>query len=128
MRATWFRSVHGRTPALDANIMLDPTFPGPQDRLHVRTRIEAATVVEWPFPHLVIKDFLPDDLYRQALEMWPADEFFLSRNHNSRLQVNLARQLGELPDRIRPAWTGLLSLADVVNRALYRTFTPMFSR
>jgi hypothetical protein len=107
--------------------MTDTTAPSPQDLQHVQSLIEAAPVIEHPFPHLVIKDFLPDHIYRQALEMWPADEFFASRNHNSRLQVNLVRQMGELPERIRPAWTGLLSLADVVNRALYRKFTPFYS-
>jgi hypothetical protein len=112
---------------LDANVMMDPTIPGPQDLQHVQSRIEAATVVERPFPYLLIRDFLPDHLYRQALDMWPSDEFFAARNHTSRLQVNLARQMAELPESIRPAWTGLLSLADVVNRALYKKFTPFFS-
>ena len=107
--------------------MTDPIRPSPQDLQHVQSRIDAATVVEQPFPHLVIRDFLPDHLYRQSLELWPADDFFASRNHNSRLQVNLVRQMEEMPEPIRPHWTGLLSLAEVVNRALYRKFTPMFS-
>jgi hypothetical protein len=107
--------------------MTDIPGPGPQDLLHVQSRIDQATVHARPFPHVVIKDFLPDHLYRQALELWPPDDLFMSRNHNSRLQINLARQMGELPDRIRPLWTGLLSLADTVNRALYKKLTPMFS-
>jgi len=107
--------------------MTDTIVPSPQDLQHVQSLIDAAPVVEHPFPHLVIKDFLPYHLYRRALETWPADELFASRNHNSRLQVNLVRQMGELPERIRPAWTGMLSLADVVNRALYRKFTPFYS-
>lgn len=107
--------------------MTGPTIPSPQDLEHVQARIEQAQVHARPFPHLVIRDFLPDHLYRQALEMWPPDDLFSSRNHNSRLQFNLVRQMGDLPDTIRPLWTGLLTLSETVNRALYKKFTPLFS-
>jgi FkbM family methyltransferase len=40
---------------------------------HVLSRIDAATVVEQPFPYMVIDNFFPDDYFRRALENFPAD-------------------------------------------------------
>ena len=106
--------------------MTDMPTPTPDDVHYVRQKIDMAGVQARPFPHLVIRDFLPARLYQQVLETWPPDELFVSRNHMSRLQINVARQYGDLPENIRPRWTYLLSLADVVNRALYKKFNPMF--
>lgn len=102
-------------------------MPNPDDVRHVQDRIEQAAVQPLPFPHLVIRDFLPSHLYTQALDLWPPDSLFSAKNHNSRLQINLARHMAELPEPIRPLWSSLLLLADAANRALYRKFTPMFA-
>lgn len=98
-----------------------------EDVAHTVSRIEQATVETQPFPHLVVRNFLPDDLYREALARWPADTSFASRNHMDRVQFNLTRQLSELPEALQPTWSRLLGLSDAVNRALYRKFQPHFS-
>jgi hypothetical protein len=38
---------------------------------HIRRRIESSEVIAYPFPHLLISEFFPDDLYRQMLAEMP---------------------------------------------------------
>lgn len=85
-------------------------------------KIDQAELRMEPFPHLVIKNFLPDGLYEQALGSWPDDQVFATTNNFRRQQVNLRALVESLPDKIRPVWAAVLALSEVVNRALYKKF------
>lgn len=48
---------------------------------HIRRRIEESEVIAYPFPHLLISEFFPDDLYRQMLAEIPMFDGNSGTNH-----------------------------------------------
>lgn len=58
-------------------------------KIHIEHRFAEATVEEFPFPHLVIENILPDELYEQLLSFWPEEQNFSGGNGQFRqLYVN----------------------------------------
>ena len=59
----------------------------PLDYIH--RRVDASEVIAYPFPHLLISEFFPDDLYRQMLSEMPADSGNSgARNGPMKIKVN----------------------------------------
>jgi len=91
---------------------------------HVTSAINAAEVVVEPFPHMVISEFLPDRMYRQLLATWPPDDLLTFTNSMRRRQLTLATALDRLPPGIRPFWSAVQDLSEIVNRQLVARFRP----
>lgn len=39
---------------------------------HIKSKIDAAEIIEYPFPHLLINDFFPVDLYQEMIDNFPS--------------------------------------------------------
>jgi hypothetical protein len=91
---------------------------------HLVERIDAAPVVEEPFPHLVVAGLLPDAAYRRLLDDWPPDDVF---DRNRAMQRNDARLYGEmveLPEHLRATWRRVVGWTTAANRRIARKFAP----
>lgn len=51
---------------------------------HITNTLEKAYVQTDPFPHLIVENFLPEDFYKHASEMWPATEEFAGAKNAKR--------------------------------------------
>ena len=69
---------------------------------HVRERVDAATLVTEPAPHMVVTDLLPPDLYALLLEtMPPPDRFDIADKFKANFDPD-ATILA--PERSRQTW------------------------
>jgi hypothetical protein len=68
---------------------------------HVRERIEAAPFPRDPFPHIVVEDLLPKDVYKLALEAIPHEVFFGTRD---RVKQNLRVPFDFAPTLATRVW------------------------
>lgn len=91
---------------------------------HVAARIDAAAVVEEPFPHLVVRDLLPVAAYRAVLDAWPADAVFQVNGSMQRHDVTLRGAVEILPEAMRPFWRQALTWTMAANQRLAAKFAP----
>jgi len=54
----------GRPVPAPAREGVSPFMPSAELRLHIEAQLEAATLELFPFPHLIIKNFFPDTVYK----------------------------------------------------------------
>ncbi len=52
-------------------------------REYIAKKIDAAVVIEDPFPHLIIEDILPEHLYEECLRHWPNNSRFQAGKRSS---------------------------------------------
>src|ERR1700757_551528 len=61
-------------------------------RSHIEARVEAAELEKSPFPHLIIENFFPDDVFRRILEYNPfkmnRGEEWLSKSASANVSSN----------------------------------------
>jgi hypothetical protein len=90
-------------------------------RAHVTAKLEAATLERFPFPHLIIEDFFPPEIYAQILEHNlfrdnPGTEWLSTHGklmqtktpYEARLQINFHRKEPCKASAVaRQFWTGL---------------------
>jgi hypothetical protein len=67
---------------------------------HIAHVIDRAQVLEDPFPHLIVENFLPADLYKHAGEIWPATKEFAGAKDAKRLVLPVT--YGSLEDTDLP--------------------------
>jgi len=94
------------------------------------SRIAATSVLEVPFPHLVVDDALPRELLAGMLEDFPGDELFETGRYTSKGRQNLDRDT-EGQRRLMEssaAWSVFAEAVDseAFRRALMRRFTVHF--
>ncbi len=90
-----------------------------QTRAHIERKIATATLEEFPFPHLVIEDFFPSEVYQQILAQnpfkhWQGRQWFTEEEsrtqkaktpYYARSQVNFHKGEGSsLPPDIQNFW------------------------
>ena len=86
--------------------------------------IGAAEVIRNPFPHMVMKDFLPRWAFEQILDQWPSSHLFTANRTMTRWDIEMARRINALPSEQQPFWQGVMDWADVANRAISNRFAP----
>ncbi len=111
----------GKCPPFDAATRLELAR-------EVCAKIVAAEIWDEPFPYLVVNQFLPGSFYKALLASWPGEAVFAARNHQLRLQINLARELQAIDPAAQALWGELVHLSEAINRALYEKFAPYVSR
>lgn len=87
---------------------------------HLVRRIDAAAIVEEPFPHLIVDELLPDTAYRALLEAWPPDQVFKVNHSMQRFDMSLRGDLATVPEAIRPTWLSALTWTLAANRRIAR--------
>jgi hypothetical protein len=81
---------------------------------HGARSILAATATEKPYPHLVFRDFFPDDVYRRLLGSWPDIDRYVDLNGaRTRKQYTL--------------WDRRVEAGDPERTALWRTVSDALS-
>lgn len=50
---------------------------------HITEKLQSAQVIEYPFPHIVVENILPDDLYVMASSQWPCDSAFIGHGNGN---------------------------------------------
>lgn len=91
---------------------------------HMSQRIDAAPVTEEPFPHMVVRDLLPEPAYRAMLAAWPPDPVFRVNGAMSRHDVLLSGEAAALPEALRPHWRRVLTWTTAANKKLAARFAP----
>jgi len=104
--------------------MILADFDTKQITAHIEGRIAATAIEEDPFPHLVIADLLPPEAYEAVLRHWPPDELFRINRSMERKDVNVRRDLADLPEPARGFWTELRAWTTAANRAIALRFAP----
>lgn len=104
--------------------------------LHVLYRIGNAPVLEYPYPHILVREVFPDDFYRELRENLPGPESMhnlgdLGRvtgaGYPARSVMPLKREhVEKLPPRQREFWMGVAGwlLGDVFGQMMIRKFAP----
>lgn len=94
---------------------------------HIHSRIQATPVVSQPFPHLVVDEFLPPELYAELQARWPAKARFRPNPSGQRHQLGgkpLIEQAGD--EATKAFWTAVHEWAQASNRAFFAKLTPYF--
>ena len=88
---------------------------------HVRRAIESATLEMDPFPHVVVENWLPTDIYKHLIAAIPPPVFFTDRE-NGRHRVSVPFTFG--PAYSRMVWDFMYRtlVARILNRALNAKF------
>lgn len=103
------------SPAVDAALDLDRAVA------HVRAAIARTPLVEKPFPHMVVDDLLPRDLYDALVAAIPPHVLFEDRPVNKRQM--------KMPPRLAPAFSRRVwrfMAADLVDRPLKEAVLAKF--
>ena len=92
-------------------------------RAHIEAKIEGSEIAFWPFPHIIINDFFPADVYGEIIKRnlfrtnrgkeWFTKEELLKRKspspYDHRLQINFhERQNYDASEEDRQFW-GMLT-------------------
>ena len=97
-RESQLRAVLERDAELDRyRVKLDETLARPGVQSHIEKKVHEAALHLDPFPHAVIDDVLPDDLYTCLLRGLPPLELFADRPTN--------KQQLQVPFRLAPAYS-----------------------
>jgi len=104
--------------------------------LHVLYRIGNTPVLEYPYPHILVRDVFPADFYRELRENLPAPEAMQSlaslgrvtgTGYPARSVMPLKREnVEKLPPRQREFWMGVAGwlLGDAFGTMMIRKFAP----
>jgi len=98
--------------------ILDPARIEP----HVRAAVAAATLVEDPFPHIVVERWLPTDVYRVIVRALPPALFFIEKEV-SRQRLLVPFSLA--PTYSRRVWAFVAE--EIVDRILREALTARFA-
>lgn len=91
---------------------------------HIRARLDATEVARDPFPHIVVANLLPDDVYDDMLRNWPAQEFAKTSNWASRKEIHVAQALTSFPADIQPVWRQVVAWSQVARDLVYEKLKP----
>ena len=98
--------------------LLDPARIEP----HVRAALASATLVEDPFPHIVVERWLPTDVYQIIIRALPPAVFF-SEKEMSRQRLTVPFSFA--PTYSRRVWTFVAE--EIVDRILCEALTARFA-
>jgi hypothetical protein len=91
---------------------------------HIQGRIQATPVVSRPFPHLVIDEFLPPDVYAELQARWPAKEGFRANPTGMRHEFPGQTLIKTGHDDAKAYWAGVHDWAQAGNRSLFAKLAP----
>lgn len=88
---------------------------------HVNAAVDAAAIESDPFPHIIVKDWLPRDVYRRIVDAMPPAVFF---EHKFESKQRMIVPFAFAPEYSRRVWAFVArSIVDrVLHAALNRTF------
>ncbi|WP_315828497.1 hypothetical protein [Bradyrhizobium sp. SZCCHNG3015] len=78
---------------------------------HAVSSIRAADYSASPFPHIVFRNFFPDDFYRDLIKSEPTEGYDKITASGSRLALRLyGEHIGKVEAKIRPAWEAVSAM------------------
>jgi hypothetical protein len=105
---------------------LDRALDAARIEAHVATAIDAATMEPDPFPHIVVKDWLPPETYKRIVDAIPPAVFFADRDQT---RADQSKQRMIVPFSVAPAYSRVVwnfvadtIVGDILNRALNTKF------
>ncbi len=117
----------GRLACLFLVLFGNPLFAWDYDSIcaYIEERFEHADIFAYPFPHIVIKDILPEDYYRDLCNSWPSKSFDKqSPTWRKLIEVGNTKKWGRGEDHDK--WIEFAKLVDnVIKRKLAEVFYPL---
>jgi hypothetical protein len=100
---------------------LEQDFDAARIEAHVTAAIEKATIEHDPFPHMVVKDWLPKDVYRRIVDAVPPAVFF---DHKFAEKQRMIVPFAFAPEYSRRVWAFVARriVDQVLHGALNRKF------
>jgi hypothetical protein len=98
---------------------------------YINNKFEAAIVETYPYPHIVISDVLPEQVYQELVKNWPSESIFDYQGNDLRMRLPVTGGCAEvrnLTDHEKALWTFLGE--EIVNHCikprLIAKLTPFF--
>src|SRR5947207_6407345 len=106
----------------------------------VRARAEAAEIHRDPFPHVIVEDLLPDELFRRLAETVPPIEYFKQAKNGRKADLPIIptnKSFLETPEEFRMTWGRMRDeilhdtlapvLAERLGRDVHEKFSDLLS-
>ena len=102
---------------------LDQELDAARIEAHVSAAIEAATLESDPFPHIIVKDWLPRDVYRRVVDAVPPAVFF---DHKFESKQRMIVPFAFAPEYSRRVWAFVARR--IVDHTLHRALNLKFKQ